>query len=244
MIKGLKTTALAALAVLVSSTALWADPIKLTMWSQDTAGATTGSVEAFNKSQDEIFVELHHRDFSSLLSDLIRAFATGNAPDIIEVDNPEIAVFSSRNLLLPLDDMMKDAKYMDLDKMVPGMRDAGTWKGKLYAIPKASNTIALFYNADLYRKAGLDPDSPPETWKQLAETAAKLNDPVSKISGLSFCAAANEEGTFQFLPLAQMEGANYDSIDSEGAVKALQFWTDLYNSGNEKSVIMEHKVFH
>ena len=223
---------LSALALLTTTTALQAEPVTVTMWTQETNGVTNKSVEKFNAEQAEVFVELVSKDFSSLLADLVRAFATGNAPDILEVDNPEIAVFSSRGKLLDLTEMAANAAYFDMDAMVPGMKDAGTWDGKLYAIPKAANTIALFYNADMFEAAGLDPEDPPETWAELADYAAQLNDPENKVAGLSFSAAANEEGTFQFLPMAQMAGADYDGLDSEAGVKALQFWTDLYTSGN------------
>ena len=223
---------LVAAALFASVSPLAAAPVKLTMWTQDRSGVTGALVEEFNKSQDKIEVELADRDFSSLVSDLTRAFATGNAPDIVEVDNPEISVFSSRNLLLDLTDRAAKAQYFDVAKMLPGMRNAGTWKGRLYAIPKAANTIGLYYNADMFRKKGLDPDKPPKTWDELAKAAAVLNDPAAKVSGLGLSAAANEEGTFQFLPFVQMKGANYDNLNAPGAVEALKFWADLYKSGN------------
>lgn len=222
----------AAAALLASAAPLSAAPVKLTMWTQDRSGVTGALVDEFNKSQDKIEVELADRDFSSLVSDLTRAFATGNAPDIVEVDNPELSVFSSRNLLLDLTDRAAKAKNFDVAKMLPGMRDAGTWKGHLYGIPKAANTIALYYNADMFRKKGLDPDKPPKTWDELAKAAAVLNDPAAKVSGLGLSAAANEEGTFQFLPFVQMKGANYDNLNSPGAIDALTFWSTLYRSGN------------
>jgi multiple sugar transport system substrate-binding protein len=127
--------------------------------------------------------------------------------------------------------MTANAEHIDLDAMLSGPRSASSWEGQLYGIPKAANTIALYYNADMFRAAGLDPDSPPATWSELKEAAIALNDPANSVAGMSFSAAANEEGTFQFLPWIQMAGADFDSLDSEGAVKALAYWTDLYTSG-------------
>ena len=112
--------------------------------------------------------------------------------------------------------------------MLGGMRAAASWDGGLYAIPKAANTIALYYNGDMFRKAGLDPDSPPQTWSELGEAAAKLDALDPNVAGMSFSAAANEEGTFQFLPWAQMGGADYTNINAPGGVEALEFWADLY----------------
>jgi multiple sugar transport system substrate-binding protein len=227
-----KLTSMAAALLLMPATSAMADPIELSMWTQDIQGATGMIVKEFNASQNEYKVVLATRDFSSMVADLVRAFATGTAPDIVEIDNPEIALFSSRGLLYDITDLAANAEYFDVDAMLPGPRAASTWEGKLYGIPKAANTIALFYNADLFKAAGLDPDNPPKTWSELADAAAKLNDPDNGISGLSFSAAPNEEGTFQFLPWMQMAGGNWDNLEHEGTVKALEFWTELYKSGN------------
>ena len=120
----------AAAALLASAAPLSAAPVKLTMWTQDRSGVTGALVDEFNKSQDKIEVELADRDFSSLVSDLTRAFATGNAPDIVEVDNPELSVFSSRNLLLDLTDRAEEQRNQrhrdsDTDRVAGAVDDTG-----------------------------------------------------------------------------------------------------------------------
>ncbi|UUZ90360.1 extracellular solute-binding protein [Paenibacillus sp. P25] len=46
--------------------------------------------------------------------------------------------------------------------------------GNYYASPTGVRTLALFYNKDLFAKAGLDPNKPPSTWQELVDTAKKL----------------------------------------------------------------------
>lgn len=53
--------------------------------------------------------------------------------------------------------------------------------GEYWTIPTAVRTLALFYNKDLFEEAGLDPDSPPETWDELADYAEKLT--IGEASG-------------------------------------------------------------
>jgi multiple sugar transport system substrate-binding protein len=110
----------------------------------------------------------------------------------------------------------------------------------------------------MFKAAGLDPNTPPETWDQLVDYARKLTDPSKNVYGLAFSAKANEEGTFQFLPWAQMAGGGYEKINTPGAVKALEIWktiideklaspdtltrgqwdsTGTFNSGNAAMVI-------
>jgi sn-glycerol 3-phosphate transport system substrate-binding protein len=46
--------------------------------------------------------------------------------------------------------------------------------GKLWSMPFNSSTTMLYYNKDLYAKAGLDPNKPPKTWAELEEHGKKL----------------------------------------------------------------------
>ncbi len=157
----------------------------------------------------------------------MRAFSTGQAPDIIAIDNPEHALFASRGAFLDLTDMIAKSGVIKKENYFPGPLNSVTWDGKLFGVPKATNTIALYYNADMFKAKGLDPDKPPQTWAELIDAARKLNDPAKNVYGLAFSAKANEEGTFQFLPWAQMGGGSYEKINSDGAVKALETWKTI-----------------
>ena len=46
--------------------------------------------------------------------------------------------------------------------------------GNLYSMPFNSSTPILYYNKDAFKKAGLDPSKPPQTWKQVEEYSKKL----------------------------------------------------------------------
>ncbi len=157
----------------------------------------------------------------------MRAYATGQAPDIIAVDNPEHALFSSRGAFLDLTDMIAKSTVIKPENYFPGPLKSVEWDGKYFGVPKATNTIALYYNKDMFKAKGLDPSKPPQTWDELVEDARKLTDPAKNVYGLAFSAKANEEGTFQFLPWAQMGGGSYEHINADGAVKALGIWKTI-----------------
>ena len=42
-----------------------------------------------------------------------------------------------------------------------------TWDGKVYGVPTNNETMALIWNAQIFRDAGLDPEQPPATWDDL-----------------------------------------------------------------------------
>ena len=49
----------------------------------------------------------------------------------------------------------------------PGAMKSVTWDGKVYGVPTNNETMALIWNAQIFRDAGLDPEQPPATWDDL-----------------------------------------------------------------------------
>ncbi|KKX33210.1 sugar ABC transporter substrate-binding protein [Rhizobium sp. LC145] len=205
-----------------------AEDVTITVWSLDRDIQPAPNLIAdYNKLNTGIKVEYRQIQFDDVVSEAMRAFSTGQAPDIIAVDNPEHALFASRNAFLDLTDMIAKSEVVKTANYFPGPLASTMWDGKNYGIPKATNTIALYYNKDMFKAKGLDPEKPPQTWTELVDAARKLTDPAANVYGLTFSAKANEEGTFQFLPWAQMAGASYENINAEGAVKALDTWKTI-----------------
>jgi len=205
-----------------------AEDVKITVWSLDRdIQPAPNLIKDFNALNKGITVEYRQIQFDDVVSEAMRAYSTGQAPDIIAIDNPEHALFASRGAFLDLTEKIAASDVVKPENYYPGPLKSVMWDGKYFGIPKATNTIALYYNKDMFKAAGLDPNSPPQTWDALVEAARKLTDPSKNVYGLTFSAKANEEGTFQFLPWAQMGGGGYDKINSEGAVKALETWKQI-----------------
>ena len=203
-----------------------ADPVKLTIWGLDgDNGLIPTMAKEFDDKNEDVVVEFRAVDFDDLVNETLKAVATGNAPDMISLDNPDFAMFSSRGAMLDITDRVAKSEVIKADNYYPGPWNSVMWDGKVYGVPKATNTIALFYNKDLLAKAGIA--EPPQTWDQLLEDARKLNDPANKVYGLTWSARANEEGTFQFLPWIQMSGGGYQAVNGPGAVKALDLWKTI-----------------
>ena len=205
-----------------------ADEVTIRIWSLDKPEQPAFNLaREFDEKEPGIKVEYRLIQFDDVVSEAMRAFSTGQAPDIIAIDNPDHAVFASRGAFLDLTDMIAKSTVIKKENYFQGPLNSVTWKDKLYGVPKATNTIALYYNADMFKAKGLDPDKPPQTWDELLAAARTLNDPAKNVYGLAFSAKAGEEGTFQFLPWVQMAGGSYQTINSAGGVKALTEWKTI-----------------
>ena len=185
-------------------------------------------IDKFNQSQDKINIEAKFIPFAEFKRQLTVALVGGTPPDCVLVDNPDYAAYIAMGAFEALDDRIADWEY-GKDDFYPGPWASATWEGKQYGIPFETNTLVLFYNVDMFEKAGLDPDKPPTTWEELNQYAKKLTK--DGVYGISVCAVASEEGTFQWLPFLQQNGGNVFNLDSPEAVEALQLWVDWVENG-------------
>lgn len=185
-------------------------------------------INEFNESQDRIKIEAKFIPFAEFKRQLTVAITGRTPPDCTLVDNPDFAAYIEMGAFEPLDDKIAEWEYGEED-FYPGPWKSCRWEGVQYGIPFETNTLVLFYNVDMFKQAGLDPDRPPKTWEELTQYAAKLTR--GGVFGLSICAVASEEGTFQWLPFLQQSGGDILHLDSPEAVEALQLWVDWINKG-------------
>jgi len=110
--------------------------------------------------------------------------------------------------------------------------------GHVYSIPWQRSTPIFYYNKDLFRKAGLDPNQPPKNWTQLVEDAQKLTirDAGGNVTqwGVEAPVVDTSPWVFQgFLIEAKAKyfdpNGKWVKFNSPEAVEALQYILDLQN---------------
>ncbi|MEZ5667364.1 MAG: ABC transporter substrate-binding protein [Alphaproteobacteria bacterium] len=188
-------------------------------------------VEQFNASQSEYVVEARIVPGPDIATELVKAIATGSVPDLVTIDNPLVPSFSAEGTLEDLTDLIAASDAIDPAVFFPGPMNSVTWDGRYYGVPRDANTLALYYNVDMFRAAGLDPDNPPATWDELKQAARALNDPDHNVYGLAYSAYNSEEGPFQWLPFLYQNGGSITDLASPEAVEALEFWKSFIDEG-------------
>src|SRR4051794_28370362 len=146
------------------------------------SGANTQRVEAspqgFNETQSDYRVVATFKgSYAEALTAGIAAFRAGSAPAILQVQEVATATFmAAKGAIRPVEEVMKEAgEPFDSKSYVAAVTGYySTNDGHMLSFPFNSSTPVLYYNKDLYRKAGLDPDSPPKTWEEVGEHTKKL----------------------------------------------------------------------
>ena len=150
-------------------------------WHSMTGGLNDWVVDlanGFNASQKEFkVVPTYKGTYDESMTASIAAFRAGNAPHILQVYEVGTAtMMAAKGAIVPVGKIMADNGYkFDPKIYIPAVVGYYTApSGQMLSFPLNSSTTVLNFNKDLFRKAGLDPSRPPQTWPELALAAAKL----------------------------------------------------------------------
>jgi multiple sugar transport system substrate-binding protein len=202
-------------------------------YSAKTVELMTEVVNDFNAANTgKISVALETSPWDKMHDKLAVSMGSGEAPCVFGYATRWISEFAGLGQLATLDDMLQgDFKA----GFIPKLLDAGILDGKTYGIPVAASARLLFYNKDLFEKAGVQP---PTNWDELKNAAIKTANPPSNY-GLGVPASGIEVDTFFTYFLWNNGG---DILDANGksmlsqpkSVAALQYLVDLVNAGGSQ----------
>jgi len=135
-------------------------------------------VDQFNKSQKDYVVKAVYKgSYGEAMNAGIAAFRAGNAPDILQVFEVGTATMMyAKGAIKPVQQMSEEIgdpiNPKDFLGAVAGYYSSP--EGKLISMPFNSSTPVFYYNKDAFKKAGLDPNKAPKTWKDVEADAKKL----------------------------------------------------------------------
>jgi sn-glycerol 3-phosphate transport system substrate-binding protein len=172
----------AALATALGAGTSWA-AVEIELWHA-MSGANTQRIEAiaqgFNEAQgDYKVVSSFKGTYAETLTAGIAAFRAGTPPAILQVQEVATASFmAAKGAIRPVAKVMADAgEPFDPKSYVAAVTGYYTSPaGEMLSFPFNSSTPVLYYNKDLLKQAGLDPNSPPRTWEEMGEVTKKLRE--------------------------------------------------------------------
>ncbi len=120
-------------------------------------------------------------------SNLATVAAGAGMPDVIVSDRRTLPREAADGVYMSLQPWA-DRDNVRRDQFYNWAWDQGVYNGEIYGIPHETDVTVLFYNKDLFRQAGLDPDRPPATWDDLERYADKLDKigPDGKLERVAF----------------------------------------------------------
>lgn len=140
----------------------------------------------FNASQDKYEVVHVNYPWGDVWTKALAATAAGDPPDIIIQDIRTVTHRAEAQQATDLTEFIEAEGEGFTDQFYSQLMEAMYYDGGIYGLPFVTDTRVLYYDKDAFEEAGLDPESPPETWDELVEYARKLDK-------------KNEDGTYERL---------------------------------------------
>ncbi|HEY5583528.1 MAG TPA: extracellular solute-binding protein [Ruminiclostridium sp.] len=146
----------------------------VTVWAVDGDYVRRADEKCNALIKDEIDVQMNYIPNTQYESKLKVAMSSGDLPDVIGVDSPNLSAYAESGAIVPLDDVWDAA---DREDLIDAVKQGWTYKGQVWGAQHEETNCVLYYNKDMLEKAGLKPAETLETawtWQQTIDAAKKL----------------------------------------------------------------------
>ncbi|HSH88393.1 MAG TPA: ABC transporter substrate-binding protein [Ramlibacter sp.] len=179
----------------------------------------------------------------------LTAHKSGTPPVTSVLLSTDMFTLIDEDAIVPIDNFVKTAE----DKAWLGsfykafMLNSQTG-GKTWGVPFQRSTVVMYYNKELLKEAGLDPNRPPSTWAELKDAATKLTkkDASGKVTqwGVQIPSSGFPYWLFQTLTTTNdavlaNDAGNAVKFDDPKVIEALQYWVDLGKAGIHPPGVVE-----
>ncbi|GAA1825525.1 ABC transporter substrate-binding protein [Nesterenkonia flava] len=192
-----------------------------------------GYIDQFNEEHDDIEVTpVYTGDYEQTLASVQAASQAGNTPALAVLLSTDVRSLHSQDIITPIGEIVDDEEWFgsfDEGFMANSVLDDGI----VASVPFQRSSIVMYWNQDLFEEAGLDPESAPETWEEMAEAGAQVQEETDARWGVQVPASS-----WLFEAMAIQNGVMLDDesgtqvhFDDPGTVAALENWVQLQEDG-------------
>jgi multiple sugar transport system substrate-binding protein len=208
---------------------MWAFPL-----TQDDAAMFKPMVEAFQKENPNITVDVQILPWTGRAEKMIASLAANQPPDVVYLNPDFYPRFVEANELVALDPLLPGGYR---DDFLPGALDAVTYDNKTFGLPILTSMYANAYNTDLYTAAGLDVNKPPTSWEEFLQALEAMTKPREGQVG-AFLDMKRPSPVTTFVPIMWQAGGEMYSDDGKSVrfneppgVEALEFMVSIFKNG-------------
>jgi multiple sugar transport system substrate-binding protein len=188
--------------------------VKLTMWVRSGGPDDDAQLlaEAYNAShQNQMEVTVIPSD--QYLQKVGAAAGQKALPDVLSSDVVYAANYTRQGIFTDITDRLAELDFAD--DLAQAHIQAATYDGKQYAVPFVVDSSFMFYNKDLFEKAGLDPDNPPRSYDDIYAAAKAITGVEDGVYGFGF--DGNCAGCFAYTVFPNAVAGGHPPISLDGA---------------------------
>lgn len=191
-------------------------------------------IDEYNQTHPEVEAKPDYQGFfEDAQVKMLTAALSRNLPDVAQVPFEFLQVYVDNGFINPMNDEFPEELKGDVQDNL--------WKlverdGNLYGLPFCVFTDVFYYNENAFRKAGLDPDSPPETWDEMVEMGKKLTRDTDGDGTLdSYAMTFYTDGMYGIAPILWANGGRFFTENGKKI--------NLTSPEMQKTIMMVHDLF-
>jgi multiple sugar transport system substrate-binding protein len=141
-------------------------------------------VSEFNATHKNLQVKLTLTSINDDVTSLATSIRAGDPPDVVGLNDIDVPAFTRNGSFFDLTADINKLPYKSA--LSPGHMGLATYNGKEYGVPYWADLSVLWYNKQLFTKAGLNPNNPPTTYAQILSDAQAINKLGHGVNGFTF----------------------------------------------------------
>ena len=199
-----------------------------------------GMIETFEKQNPDIDVTaIYAGNYNDARVKALAALKSGKPAQLSVMFSIDVHELMDLNAIVPFDEVVSsDQDRQWLNSFYPALMENGKVAGKTWGVPFQRSTIVMYYNKDMFRAAGLDPEQPPESWDELVSIGKKLTKKSGsgKVEQWGAMIPSTGYPYWMFGALTKQNGqvlmnqaGNQTYFNDPAVVDALKYWQSLGN---------------
>ncbi len=159
---------------------------EITFWTMSLAPRfndyLNGVIADFEAANPNVTVKWVDVPWGDTETKVLTAAASKTLPDVINLNLPFSQKLAQNNLLINMATAAKDVRSDYFD----GCWNASTYGDTVFGLPWYITSNMIYYNKDLFTKAGLNPQNPPKTFDELYRYAKAIKDATGAYGYMTF----------------------------------------------------------
>ncbi|HEY88812.1 MAG TPA: ABC transporter substrate-binding protein [Thermoflexia bacterium] len=196
-------------------------------------------VADYNYTHPGIYVRVENKgSYRDTMNAAILAAQQDSAPHVVQIFEVGSQMAMDSGIFTPIEGLVQGLEFQP-DDYIEGVTNYYKFGGQFYSMPWNSSNPVLYYNKDIFKAAGLDPEAPPETFEEMLTAC----DAIVSSGAAENCISWPLHGWFfeQWMANMGAELANNGNgrdaratevnLTSDAAKEIMNWWKEMYDKG-------------
>lgn len=207
--------------------------INVALWDENVKDTVNKSIELYKKNHPDVEVKVTYTPWADYWTKLKTSLAGNSGPDVFWMNGPNFYAYASKGWIKDLQPLIDESK-LDTSVYTDALVNLYTYNDHLYGLPYFLDAVGLYYNKELFDKAGVSYPDGSWTWDTIEQNAAKLTDKQNGVYGYT-ALIDSQSGYYDLIHQAGgyiiSEDKTKSGFDSPEALSAFQWEKKLMDQG-------------